>query len=48
MSTNAPFCNGTHRTVVKYHLTSHRGFAEIASTWVYIASWVYMLWNFYT
>lgn len=47
-SANAPFCNGTHRDIIRYHHKSHRGFYEI---WGYIAfmlGWVYMYWNWYT
>lgn len=48
MSANAPFCNGTHRELVKYHHKTHRGFYEI---WGYMSFWIgciYMYWNWYT
>ena len=28
MSSNSPFCNGTHATVFKYHFSTHRGRVE--------------------
>ena len=44
-SANAPFCNGTHRDVIRYYHKTHRGFYEI---WGYISFYLgfgYMFWN---
>ena len=48
MSANAPFCNGTHRDVVRFHAMSHRGFWEILGVMGYMASFGIVLWNYYT
>ena len=47
-SANAPFCNGTHRDVVKFYAKSHRGFWEIAGQFAYWGSFVIFAYNFYT
>jgi len=48
MSANSPFCNKTHKDVVKYYLKSHRGFYELWGQVVFYSGWVYFFWNFYT
>lgn len=47
-SANAPFCNGTHRDMIRAYHKSHRGFYEIWGEIAYIMSFVYMYWNWYT
>ena len=47
-SANAPFCNGTHRELIKFHHKSHRGFYEIWGQVGFYAGFVYMYWNWYT
>lgn len=47
-SANAPFCNNTHRDVVRYHHSTHRGFYEIWGYWAFMAGFGYMYWNYYT
>lgn len=47
-SANAPFCNGTHRELIKYYHKTHRGFYEIWGEIVYFLGFVYMYWNWYT
>ena len=47
-SANAPFCNGTHRDLIKFHHKSHRGFYEIWGEVAFYAGFVYMYWNWYT
>jgi CDGSH-type Zn-finger protein len=48
MSSNAPFCNGTHKDVVKFHIKSHRGRVEFMGQFLYFFTFGYMIWNFYT
>ena len=47
-SANAPFCNGTHRDMIRAHHKSHRGFYEIWGEAVFYLGFVYMYWNWYT
>lgn len=47
-SANAPFCNGTHRDIIKYHHSTHRGFYEIWGEIGFYLGFVYMYWNWYT
>mmetsp|Transcript_62094 Transcript_62094/g.72210 ORF Transcript_62094/g.72210 Transcript_62094/m.72210 type:complete len:189 (+) Transcript_62094:27-593(+) len=47
-SANAPFCNGTHRQVLKYHYSTHRGFYEWWGQVGFYAGWAYIFWNFYS
>ncbi len=47
-SANAPFCNGTHRDLIRAYHKSHRGFYEIWGEIIYYLSFVYMYWNWYT
>ena len=47
-SANAPFCNGTHRDMIKYHHKTHRGFYEIWGEIGFYLGFVYMYWNWYT
>lgn len=47
-SANAPFCNNTHRNLVRYYHSTHRGFYEIYGMVAFYLGFVYMIWNFYT
>ena len=47
-SANAPFCNGTHRDVIRYYHKTHRGFYEIWGVITFYAGFAYMFWNWYT
>ncbi len=45
---NSPFCDGTHRKIVAYYHSTHRGFYEIWGLVAFYMGWAYMFWNWYT
>lgn len=47
-SANAPFCNGTHKSIMRYHHKTHRGFVEIWGFVAFFGWFGYFYWNFYT
>jgi hypothetical protein len=48
MSSNAPFCNGTHIKVQKFLLSTIRGKLEYGGIAMYFATFGFMFWNFFT
>jgi hypothetical protein len=47
MSANAPFCNGTHKQVMKWALKSHKGFFHVTGYCLFFVAFFYWGYNWY-